>query len=136
VLRVKSEEIHDSVVLRCAGRIVKGEEIALLCPAIRQRKRNIILDLSEVDGIDAAGVGALISLQAAGIYLQLMNPTKAVREVLQVTGVDSVLEICSSLPTESDEEGVQSAAAVRILWSIPSTEALQARGQEGPHYTV
>jgi anti-anti-sigma factor len=112
MLRVVSEEIGNTVVLRCAGRIVKGEETALLCLAIRQRERNVILDLSEVDAIDAAGVGALISLQAAGIYLHLLNPTRAVREVLQITGVDSVFEICSSLPTESDEQHAPSSLAV------------------------
>ena len=117
MLRVKSEEIGGSVVLRCAGRIVKGEETALLCPAVRQRGRNVILDLAEVDAIDASGVGALISLQAAGIYLQLLNPTKAVREVLQLTGVDSVLEICSfpameNDETENDEEDTPSPLAV------------------------
>ena len=112
MLHVNSEELGDSIVLHCTGRIVKGEEIALLCPAVRQRGRNVILDLGEVDAIDAAGVGALISLQAAGIYLHLLNPTRAVREVLQITGVDSVFEICSSLPTESDEQHAPSSFAV------------------------
>jgi anti-anti-sigma regulatory factor len=34
-----------------------------------------VLDLTQVDAIDAAGIGALASLQAAGVYLKLMNPT-------------------------------------------------------------
>ena len=128
MLHVNSEELGDSIVLHCTGRIVKGEETALLCPAVRQRGRNVILDLGEVDAIDAAGVGALISLQAAGIYLQLINPTKAVREVLHVTGVDSVLEICSSLPTHNDELSERSTRAMRMPLSTPSPEALPARG--------
>ena len=127
MLNVKSEELGDCVILRCAGRIVKGEETALLCPAVRQRGRNVILDLGEVDAIDAAGVGALISLQAAGIYLQLINPTMAVREVLHVTGVDSVLEICRSPPTENDELSERSTRAMRMPLSTPSPEALPAR---------
>jgi len=128
VLHVNSEALGDSIVLHCTGRIVKGEETALLCPAVRQRGRNVILDLGEVDAIDAAGVGALISLQAAGIYLQLINPTKAVREVLHVTGVDSVLEICSSLPTHNDELSERSTRAMRMPLSTPSPDALPARG--------
>ena len=128
MLHVNSEELGDSIVLHCTGRIVKGEETALLCPAVRQRGRNVILDLGEVDAIDAAGVGALISLQAAGIYLQLINPTKAVREVLHVTGVDSVLEICSSPPTENDELSERPTRAMRVPLSTPSPEALPARG--------
>lgn len=115
MLRVKSEEVGDSVVLHCAGRIVRGDEVALLCAAVRQRGRNIVLDLGEVDAIDAAGVGALISLQAAGIYLQLMRPTKAVRELLRVTKLDSVFEICASPPAVGDKGDVQSTRAALTL---------------------
>lgn len=136
MLSVISEEVENSVVLHCAGRIVKGEETALLCAAVRQRGRNVVLDLGEVDAIDAAGVGALISLQAAGLYLQLMNPTVAVREVLQVTGVGSVLEICSSLATNGDGESEKLTRAVRMPFATKSTEALQARGQERPGHTL
>jgi len=120
VLRVMSEEVGDSVVLHCAGRIVRGDEAALLCVAVRQRGRKIILDLAEVDAVDAAGVGALISLQAAGIYLQLMGPTKAVRDLLRVTKLDSVFEICASPPAERDKaerdkDDVQSIRAALTL---------------------
>ena len=115
MLRVKSEELGDSVILRCSGRIVRGEETALLCAAVRLRGRNVILDLGAVDALDAAGVGALISLQAAGIYLKLVNPSKAVREVLRVTGMDSVFEICIFPPAEMDRETGWSARAVPAL---------------------
>lgn len=104
MLHVTVEELGETVILRCIGRIVRGHETALLCTAVGKYGRNIILDLTKVDAIDAAGVAALISLQAAGIYLQLMNPNKAVREVLRVTKLDSVFEICSPPPTGSHEE--------------------------------
>jgi anti-anti-sigma factor len=96
VLKVTIEESATSVILHCIGRIVRGHETAIMCAAVRHSGRKIVVDLSQVDAIDAAGVGALIALQAAGIYLQLMNPTRAVREVLRVTKVDSVFEICNS----------------------------------------
>jgi anti-anti-sigma factor len=53
-----------------------------------------VLDLREVETIDAAGIGALLSLQAAGIYITLASPTDAVREIFRVTKLDSVFEIC------------------------------------------
>jgi len=93
MLRVTVEDSGDAVVLNCAGRIVRGEESAILCAAAQRYGRDIALDLSQVDAIDAAGVGALIALQAGGIYLRLRNPTKSVREVLRVTQLDSVFEI-------------------------------------------
>ena len=91
-----NKELSKSVILRCAGRIVRGEETRILCAAVSHAGQNIVLDLSKVDALDAAGIGALIALQAAGIYLQLMNPPDAIREVLRVTKLDSVFEICGT----------------------------------------
>ena len=102
MLRVTVEDLGSNVVLHCTGRIVRGHETAILCGAVRHAGRNITLDLSQVEAIDAAGVGALISLQAAGIYVQLLNPAKAVHEVLKITGLESVFEIYASTEGEND----------------------------------
>jgi anti-anti-sigma factor len=108
MLHVTVEESGDSAILHCVGRIVRGHETTLLCPAARQRKPNVVLDLSEVDTIDAAGIGALVSLQAAGIYLRLMNPSSPVREVLHATRLDAVFEIVNSRPaSETVGDGVR-----------------------------
>jgi len=93
MLRVIVVDLGDIVTLNCVGRIVRGQETAILCAAAQRCGRNLVLDLGQVDAIDAAGVGALIALQAAGIYLKLRNPTKPVREVLRLTQVESVFEI-------------------------------------------
>ncbi|HXY52757.1 MAG TPA: STAS domain-containing protein [Terriglobales bacterium] len=93
MLRVIVEDLGDIVTLNCVGRLVRGDETAILCAAAQRGGRNLVLDLGQVDAIDAAGVGALIALQAAGIYLKLRNPTKSVREVLRLTQVESVFEI-------------------------------------------
>jgi len=78
---------------------------AELCGAMRlpfcarlfgKRGRNVTLDLTRVDAIDAAGIGCLVSLQASGIYLTLLNPTEQVREVLRVTQLESIFEIRES----------------------------------------
>ena len=105
MLTVTIEERGDAAILRCAGRIVHGQETAILCAAVRQGERDLVLDLSEVVAIDAAGIGLLVSLQAAGIYLKLANPTKQVREVLRVTRLESVFEICDT--TSADEAAVE-----------------------------
>lgn len=106
MLTVTVENLGGVVILQCLGRIVRGEETAILCAAVQQHERNIILDLTGVDAVDAAGIGLLISLQAAGIYLKLMNPTKQVREILKVTKLDSVFEICEFQSTEEIMDGV------------------------------
>lgn len=91
-----SVTVHNSgkaVILRCVGRIVRGQEARILCAALGCRKQEVILDLSRVHAIDAAGIGALVSLQAAGLYLRLRDPSPLVREILGVTKLDSVMEI-------------------------------------------
>jgi anti-anti-sigma factor len=93
MLKVNAEENEQGVVLHCNGALVRGEETNLLCTAVGHYGQTVVLDLAQVNTIDAGGVGALIALQTAGVYLTLENPTKAVREVLQVTGMDSVFEI-------------------------------------------
>ena len=89
---------RESITLRCHGRIVRGEETKVLCAVLRKKVREITLDLREVTEIDAAGIGALVSLQASGIYLTLANPTPTVREVLRLTKLDSVFEIVEAEP--------------------------------------
>lgn len=97
---VTAHNLGDIVVLRCQGRLVRGSESTLLCAAVQHHGENIILDLSGVNTIDAAGVGALVSLQAAGIYLKVLNPTEPVSAVLRLTGLDSIFEICEAQSVE------------------------------------
>jgi len=107
MLTINVESISEVVVLRCSGRIVCGHETALLCSAMQQGTRNVVLDLTEVDGIDAAGVGALLSLQAAGVYLKLLNPSRQVREILKVSRLSSIFEICESQSIAETKQSMQ-----------------------------
>lgn len=100
MLAVTVQDLGEVVILRCQGRMVRGDDTGILCSAVQQESRNVVLDLAEVEAIDAAGIGALVSLQAAGIYLKLINPTPQVREVLKVTNLDSIFEICESQRTQ------------------------------------
>jgi anti-anti-sigma factor len=104
MLTVTVENLGEVTALQCVGRIVRGDETALLCTALRQEAGNMVLDLIQVDAIDAAGIGALVSLQAAGIYLKLVNPAAQVREVLRVTRLDSIFEIRESRSGEAITE--------------------------------
>jgi anti-anti-sigma factor len=101
MLNVTVEDRNNVVVLHCTGRIVRGDETALLCAAGRQHGRTVAIDLADVETIDAAGIGLLVSLQAAGIYLRLMNPNQNVREILKLTHLDSIFEV--SDPQSSQE---------------------------------
>ena len=88
-------------VLQCAGRIVRAQALCLLEDAVTRlsRLRVIVLDLSKVEMLDASGLGVLVFLHnwagANGVQLKLVNPSKLVREMLELTGLTSVLHISS-----------------------------------------
>jgi len=113
LLTVTIDNLAHAVVLRCHGRIVRGEESALLCAAVKHHGRNVVLDLGGVSAIDAAGVGALVSLQAAGVYLKLMNPTESVRAVLRLMGLEKVFEVFEIPPIEGRSEAMPNSKPLR-----------------------
>jgi len=120
MLTVTVKESDDGVILHCKGRIVRGDETTILCAVFRPKERNVVLDLSEVDAIDAAGIGSLVSLQAAVIYLTLLNPTAHVRELLKVTQLDSIFEISTSADVLADVlADVPAELPAKIEESIP-----------------
>lgn len=94
-------EIHHSpqaAVLRCSGRIVHGDGADdLLRAVMSQDKPHIQIDLSGVNAIDARGLGVLVALErwarATDRKIQLTNATTRVREVLESTGLNTVLQV-------------------------------------------
>jgi len=101
MLTIDVEKTSDVAIVRCSGRIVRGEEIFTLQDAVVSEKdtRMIVLDLSEVEMMDAGGLTALVSLHrwafGRGIQLKLVNPSNFVSEVLNRTGLNRVFEISS-----------------------------------------
>jgi len=98
---VMLHDFGELAVVRCAGRIVRGEEALALEEAVLRLgdKLLIVLDLSQAVAIDAGGVGALVSshqwARRNGIELKLMNPSKPVRQVLELAQLDSLFPICT-----------------------------------------
>ncbi len=76
--------------------IVYGRESALFCAAVTRLGRDIIVNLSGVTAIDAAGIGVLVSLQVTRIRLTLVDPSVTVRQVLRLTNLDSVFVVSES----------------------------------------
>jgi anti-anti-sigma factor len=102
MLNVTIQHSEDMAVLRCVGRIVAGDEADILRKAVlsQANRRSVVLDLTRVDAIDGGGMGVLLFLQgwarATEVDLKLMNPTSRVRELFELTNLDSVFEIFSS----------------------------------------
>jgi anti-anti-sigma factor len=87
------------MVFRCAGRVVAGADSRALRDAVMHtaEQRLVVLDLAEVDAIDAAGLGLLVFLHTSASIagLKLMSLTERTRRLLALTKLDSVFEECS-----------------------------------------
>ena len=61
-LEYQVERLQDVAVIRCAGRMVRGAALDAFRRRIEQldRLRVLVLDLSEVDHLDAGGLGTLL----------------------------------------------------------------------------
>jgi anti-anti-sigma factor len=100
MLSLTTLKLGDVTVFRCAGRIAAGAS-NILKEAVMNgpHDRIVVLDLAEVSAVDAAGLGALVSLQkwanANGARLKLMNLVPLVDEVLELTNLRSAFEVCS-----------------------------------------
>jgi len=101
MLTIDVERSEDVAVVRCAGRLVRGQEVCTLKGAVISEKntRIVVLDLSAVEMIDAGGLNALVSLhnwtRDRGIRLKLVDPSTFVHAMLKCTQLDRVFEISS-----------------------------------------
>jgi anti-sigma B factor antagonist len=88
-------------VVELSGRLTLGEASALLRKTIRglleDQRKNILLNLGDVDYIDSSGIGELVSgftaVKNQGGDLKLLNLTKRVRDLLQITKLYTVFEV-------------------------------------------
>jgi anti-anti-sigma factor len=98
MLTVKSERAGNVAVIKCAGRIVRGQETTLNSAVLAQKcSRVIVLDLSEVEAVDAGGLNLLVSVhrwtERNDIHLRLINPRPFVHEMLTRTHLDWVFDV-------------------------------------------
>lgn len=102
MLAVQARNWGTVTVLCLQGRIVNGEAASLgQSLQLPVRGSLLVLDLARVSAVDASGLGLLLELrkqaQAHGIRFKLMNASKLVRRVLEITRLDSVFEMTSGV---------------------------------------
>lgn len=97
MLTVNVQSTPPTVTLLCQGRIVLGVEAETLrCIAISRPECHVVIDLREVYGMDASGLGLLVELycharQRSG-WLSIANPSPWVRHLMAMTNLEPVLE--------------------------------------------
>ena len=103
-LKLTKRTVDGILAFECNGRIVFGEESALLRDEVKQAVANgqkrIVLNLSEINYIDSGGLGTLVALHTtahnAGGAIKLANLTRRVGDLLQVTKLLTVFEVHTS----------------------------------------
>lgn len=100
-LTIATRELDGVTILDLSGRITLGEGAVQLREAIRELigkgVKKILVGLGEVNYIDSSGLGELVSSYTTaknqGADLKLLNLTKKVKDVLQVTKLYTVFDI-------------------------------------------
>lgn len=101
MLKVHTRKLGNVAVVSVQGRIVNGETASLREEIDSQSRVNtVLLDLGRVSTIDASGLGLMLEMreqtQSKGMRFKLMNVTRLVGRVLEITKLDSVFEIAAA----------------------------------------
>ena len=100
MLKVHCRNLGTVVVHCLEGRVVRGETVPLRNAVHSQSEVSaVLLDFARVSAIDAGGLGVMLELreqtQSKGIAFRLINVTKLVSRILEITRLNSVFEITS-----------------------------------------
>jgi anti-sigma B factor antagonist len=103
-LSLETRNRGDVMIVYCQGRIVYRDEAEALSRLVDEFLGDggkVVLELSGVTSIDSAGIGELVFLhtraQARRAEFKCVSPSPLVRHLLDLTNLDSVLEIHPSI---------------------------------------
>lgn len=100
-LKVHTREVSGITVLDLNGKITLGEGGTILRDAVRSQMsqgiQRILLNLADVTYIDSAGLGELTSaytsMKNRNGQLKLLNLTKRVHDLMQITKLYTVFDV-------------------------------------------
>lgn len=100
-VKMNTRQIGDVTVIDAAGRITLGEGSTAFREAIKdlvaKGQKKILLNLADISYIDSSGIGEMVSgftsVSNGGGQLKLLNLTKRVQDLLQITKLYTVFEV-------------------------------------------
>lgn len=100
-MKASTRQVDEITIVDLSGRITLGEGSVVLRDTIRdvvsQGHKKILLNLGDVTYIDSSGIGELVSaftsVRNQGGELKLLNLTKKVHDLLQITKLYTVFDI-------------------------------------------
>src|SRR5262245_17643751 len=119
MLKLHTRNLGNVAVVSLQGRIVNGETTSLREEVASQLHSNsVVLDLARVSTIDASGLGLMLSLRKEaelnGKGLKLMNVSKFVRQVFEITRLDTVFEV---IPRVESLPAMAQTRRARMEWA-------------------
>lgn len=128
-LKITNSEVNGIAVVALVGRIVLGEESQALRQELKnliaEGKKKIVLNMDHIAYIDSAGLGILVAAHVCakvqGTSIKLSNLGRKFQEVLQITRLITVFEVCNT-----------EAAAVASFSKLPD----EAAASEKPSVTL
>lgn len=100
-MKASTRQVNGVTIVDLSGRITLGEGSVILRDTVRdllgKGQKKILLNLGDVSYIDSSGIGELVSayttVRNQGGDLRLLNLTKKVHDLLQITKLYTVFDV-------------------------------------------
>ena len=100
-MKTSTRQVDGVTIVDCSGRITLGEGSVILRDTVREilgkGQKKIVLNLADVNYIDSSGIGELVSgftaVRNRSGELKLLNLTKKVHDLLQITKLYTVFDV-------------------------------------------
>ena len=100
-MKTSTREVDGVTIVDLSGRITLGEGSVTLRDTVRgllgKGQKKILLNLGDVNYIDSSGIGELVSayttVRKEGGDLKLLNLTRKVHDLLQITKLYTVFDV-------------------------------------------
>jgi anti-anti-sigma factor len=105
-MNIRERAVGDVMVLDIGGRMVLDEDDSdrhlkeMVDGLVSLGRRHLVVNLGNVSQVDSSGLSALVSAHLAvvsrGGRISMVNPTARIRQLLGMTGLNTVLDIVDS----------------------------------------
>jgi anti-anti-sigma factor len=119
LLDLSTKRIEDRAVVSVRGEVDLETATAMgdhALAALRDVSPHLVLDLTQVTFMDSTGLKVLLSIQRradlAGGSLVLAGPTRPVRKILALTGLDQTLRVVDSVDEVDEVDQVDQVSGV------------------------
>jgi anti-sigma B factor antagonist len=117
-LNINNRQVGGVTIVDLEGKIALGDSNTQLHQSLKQLvadgKKNVILNLANVTGIDSSGLGSIVAgystLQSAGGSLKLMNLSDRIADIMTITKLYTVFDIYENEADAINSFGTAGAA--------------------------